>query len=71
MDSHNKQQLQTEIGKESVDGMKNLDASLLSGNNLSKFSVCIPTLAVAIASTFTLISNCALAQVVQENTLPS
>lgn len=71
MDSHNKQQPQTEIANELVDGVKNIDANLLKGNNLSKLSVCIPTLAVAIASTLTLVSNCALAQVVLENTLPN
>ncbi|MBD2503060.1 hypothetical protein [Anabaena azotica] len=69
MDSHNKQQPQTEIGNELVDGVKNIDANIVSRNNVSKLSVCIPTLAVAIASTLTLVSNCALAQVVQENTL--
>lgn len=71
MDSHNKQKPQTEIGNELVDGVKNIDANIVNRNNLRKFSVYIPTLAVAIASTLTLVSNCALAQVVQENTLPN
>ncbi|MBD2503059.1 hypothetical protein [Anabaena azotica] len=67
MDSYNKQQPQTEIGKKLVD----IDANIVSRNNVSKLSVCIPTLAVAIASTLTLVSNCALAQIVQENRLPN